>query len=526
MIHRLSALLQGSGATNLVIEPDEILASLSSEQTVLENGPGDPGSALQLLIGLSRGPTLASHPEVQGYPVAPPTIPSILAYTLGALHNANLIDAGLAAGFRDAERQVVELMSELVGYDRARSAGLFTFGGTGTLLYGCKLGLEKAHAASPCLNQLRDRGKIIVSERAHYSTRSVAEWLGIGAGNVLRIPVDAEHAMSLEALEVVLRARFEARDRIVAIVATMGTTDAFGIDDLNGIAEIRDRLVSEFGLDYLPHIHADAVIGWAWSVFRDYDVTGNPLGFSLPALNGLSRASTRISGLDRADSVGIDFHKTGYAPYISSLVLFRERSDLRYLARSSDQMPYLDIDDPEHPAMYSLECSRSGAAPLAALVNLHLFGKQGYRVLIGHAVEMALLLRRKLAGCAGIHVVNGQNGGPMSLIRAYPGDADPAAVYRRELSDPCWSECIEAHNRFNRRLYGLVVQRTKTGTAALLSWTSDCRRPDYPGAPPISALKSCILSPWTDQRSIDELAKLIADCRMELLEERVRVPGG
>ena len=60
----------------------------------------------------------------------------------------------------------------------------------------------------------------------------------------------------------------------------MGTTDAFGVDDLDAIADLRDRLVEDYGLDYTPHVHADAVIGWAWSVFNDYDFERNPLGFA------------------------------------------------------------------------------------------------------------------------------------------------------------------------------------------------------------------------------------------------------
>ena len=36
------------------------------------------------------------------------------------------------------------MTAALVGYDPARADGVFTFGGTGTLLYGVKIGLEKA----------------------------------------------------------------------------------------------------------------------------------------------------------------------------------------------------------------------------------------------------------------------------------------------------------------------------------------------------------------------------------------------
>ena len=75
-------------------------------------------------------------------------------------------------------------------------------------------------------------------------------------------------------------------------------------------------------------MHADAVIGWAWSVFNDYDFKENSLGFRPRAVRALAAAGRLISRLHRADSVGIDFHKTGFAPYVSSLFLARERDDL------------------------------------------------------------------------------------------------------------------------------------------------------------------------------------------------------
>ncbi len=59
-------------------------------------------------------------------------------------------------------------------------------------------------------------------------------------------------------------------------------------------------------------------------------------------------------------------------------------------------MPYLYQFGHYHPGLFTLECSRSGAGALAALANLKLLGKQGYRVMLGHSVEMAELLRERL----------------------------------------------------------------------------------------------------------------------------------
>ena len=57
----------------------------------------------------------------------------------------------------------------------------------------------------------------------------------------------------------------------------------------------------------------------------------NPLGFRPRTVRALAGAAQRIRHLPLADSIGIDFHKTGFTPYISSLVLFKERDDLSLL---------------------------------------------------------------------------------------------------------------------------------------------------------------------------------------------------
>jgi L-2,4-diaminobutyrate decarboxylase len=119
----------------------------------------------------------------------------------------------------------------------------------------------------------------------------------------------------------------------------MGTTDAFGIDNLKFIANLRDRLVAEYCLGDRPHIHADAVIGWAWAVFNDYDFVGNPTAFPARTLRSSCDAQLGIRSLASADSIGIDFHKTGYAPYISSLFLCRDQRDLSLISREKELMP-------------------------------------------------------------------------------------------------------------------------------------------------------------------------------------------
>ena len=236
------------------------------------------------LVGQLEGMPIWGHPRTQINVVPPPSIPSIIGSLLPAIYNPNLVSDDTSYGLMLTEAAVVAMVSRLVGYDPARAAGVFTFGGTGTVLYGAKLGIEKAFPDAMD-NGVPGGGMILASAQSHYCRLNVAGWLGLGEKSVVAVPTHLENDIRVDRLEAVAREALDQGRRIVALVATMGTTDAFGVDDLDAIADLRDRLVKEYDLDYRPHIHADAVIGWAWSVFNDYDFEGaSAINCCYPAL--------------------------------------------------------------------------------------------------------------------------------------------------------------------------------------------------------------------------------------------------
>ncbi|MBI4796703.1 MAG: aspartate aminotransferase family protein [Deltaproteobacteria bacterium] len=476
----------------------------------------------KLLTEYCQGMPIWAHPNSQVNVVPPTTIPSITAFVAAAIYNPNIIWDEYSARFAEAEIQTVSMASDLIGYDPQRSGGVFTFSGTGTNFYGCKLGIEKALGGRAMQEGIREDVKIVSSAVSHYSRLNVSGWLGVGMKNLVTIPTNSDNDMSLPLLEDYLRRAFDAGEKVGVIIATMGTTDAFGLDDLGAIVRLRDRLAQEYGLKQPPHIHADAVIGWVWSVFRDYDFAANPLGFRNRTLKALQHSLGRLGDLAQADSLGIDFHKTGYAPYLSSLFLVKDRRDLSLLSRHPEEMPYLYQFGSYHPGIYTLECSRPGSGALAAFANIRLLGKQGYRVLIGHAVEMAEMLRERLEAHPFIQVVNDRNFGPVTLFRVYPPGVEAQAEFRREVKDPAYREQLEAHNFFNRRIFQLIHDRAMRGEGVLLSWTDACRHAQYgkDEGPPIAALKSFILSPWTDLAAVDMVARQVVEVRNQMESER------
>jgi glutamate/tyrosine decarboxylase-like PLP-dependent enzyme len=468
------------------------------------------------LVKYLEGMFIWGHPRSQINVIPPPSVASIIGVLLSATYNPNLCSDESARRFAEAEVYVSSAVADLVGYDPRQSAGIFTFGGTGTLLYAVKIGLEKA-VPGTLRRGLDDRVVVLASQTSHYSCYTVAAWLGIGQDHVVSVPTHEDNSIDVEALaEAARRAIGEGR-KIAAIVATMGSTDAFGIDDLAAICRMRDELVDQFALPYRPHVHADAVIGWAWSAFNDYDFDENPLEFRGRTVRALAAAWHRIRHLSQADSIGIDFHKTGYVPYVSSLVLVRDRADLAHITRDGATMPYLFQSGEYHPGKYTLETSRSGIGPMSALANLLLLGKQGYRVLLGHDVEMAEVLRETIESRPQLTVANRQNVGPVTLFRAYPDGVDTFTVKDQERRDPAYRDRLLAHNEYNRRIYQYVHDRALAGQGVAISLTDCYRHTDY--GEPIVALKSYVLSPFSDESRMRSVVAHVLEARRHVAME-------
>ncbi|HSH75181.1 MAG TPA: pyridoxal-dependent decarboxylase, partial [Longimicrobiales bacterium] len=201
------------------------------------------------LVRQFEGLPIFSHPRTQINVIPPSSIASIVGALLPTIYNPNLVSDDTSHGIAVAEQRVEAMMALLLGYDPKISAGVFTFGGTGTSLYGAKIGLEKA-IPDAMERGVRGDAVMFASGQSHYARLNVAGWLGIGEHNAIQISTDLTNDMKVDLLEEEMRKAIGEGRRIAAVIATMGTTDAFGIDDLEQIVAVRDRLVDELGLDY------------------------------------------------------------------------------------------------------------------------------------------------------------------------------------------------------------------------------------------------------------------------------------
>ena len=476
----------------------------------------DPSSLEEVtnhLVERLKGMFILGHPKSQINVGPAPTIPSVIGGLLPAIYNPNLVSEESSRGVALAEVEAVAMTNDLVGYDPGCAGGVFTFGGTGTLLYAAKIGLGKALPQSRKTG-IREPAVIVCSDQAHYACLTIGNWLGLGEEQVVRIASNDMNEIRLDELERELREIIGSGRKIACLVATMATTDAFGLDDLRAMRDLRDRLVEECDLDYVPHLHADAVIGWAWSVFNGYSFEDNPLGFPPRTVRALAGTHRRIQHLSLADSIGVDFHKTGFAPYVSSALLSRQADDLRLVARDAETMPYLFQSGNYHPGKVTLETSRSGCGPMAALANLRLFGRRGLQSLLGHLVTVAETLREQLESRHCISIVNRENFGPVTLFRVYPDDVDTFSLPTSERTDPVFRERLLKYNAYNRRIFEIVQSKALQGEGVLLSLTECYRKTEY--GEPMVAIKSYIMSPFSTAASTRAVVHSIMQARQSV----------
>ncbi len=119
---------------------------------------------------------------------------------------------------------------------------------------------------------------------------------GLGTLQLHKIPVDDRHRMNVHVLSEAIQRDQQAGLHPFCVVATSGTVDVGAIDELNAIAEVAQRHQLWF--------HVDGACG-ALGMFS-------------------SEIAKLLSGIDRADSIALDFHKWGQAPYDAGFLLVRD----------------------------------------------------------------------------------------------------------------------------------------------------------------------------------------------------------
>ncbi|MCX5226371.1 aspartate aminotransferase family protein [Streptomyces sp. NPDC006553] len=270
----------------------------------LDRPLGDSSAALDELESVYlRDAVYFHHPRYLGHLNCPVVIPAVLGEAVLSAVNSSLDTWDQSAGGTLIERKLIDWTNGRIGFGPGAD-GVFTSGGSQSNLQALLLAREEAKTDD--LSRLR----IFSSECSHFSVQKSAGLLGLGQDAVVSVPVDRNKRMQ----SVVLAAELEAcrAEGLVpmAIVATAGTTDFGSIDPLPEIAALAD--------EYGAWMHVDAAYGCGL--------------LASPTRRGL------LAGIERADSVTVDFHKSFFQPVSSSAILVRDGATLRHATYHADYL--------------------------------------------------------------------------------------------------------------------------------------------------------------------------------------------
>ncbi|WP_328693255.1 lysine decarboxylase DesA [Streptomyces phaeochromogenes] len=295
------------------------------------------------------------HPRYLAHLNCPVVIPAVLGEAVLSAVNSSLDTWDQSAGGTLIERKLVDWTNERIGFGPAAD-GVFTSGGSQSNLQALLLAREEAKSDSHA------KLRIFASEVSHFSVKKSAKLLGLSQDSVVSVPVGNDKRMQTVALARELERC--KRDGLVpmAVVATAGTTDFGSIDPLPEIAE----LCEQFG----AWMHVDAAYGCG--------------------LLASLRNRHRIDGIERADSVTVDYHKSFFQPVSSSAVLVRDAATLRHATYHAEYLNPRRMVQERIPNQVdkSLQTTRRFDA-LKLWMTLRVMGADGIGQLFDEVCELA-----------------------------------------------------------------------------------------------------------------------------------------
>lgn len=211
---------------------------------------------------------------------------------------------------------------------------------------------------------------VYLTSQAHHSLDKALRIVGLGEAVVRQIPIDAAFRMRADLLAEQIVA-----DRALGlspwlILGAAGTTDTGAVDPLDQLADIAARERCWF--------HVDGAYG----------------GFF-----ALTEAGKRtLRGIERADSVVLDPHKSLFLPYGSGMVLVRNPEPLRQAHRGGGAYLQDIPDDPTQvsPADVSPELSRPFRG-MRIWLPLKLLGAKPFRAALDEKLLLAQYFYARVA---------------------------------------------------------------------------------------------------------------------------------
>jgi len=354
------AFLDGIESARSLRPPEEVFVKqLDPEFT--ETGR-DPASVLDYFGACIEGPGIATtSPRFMGYIPGGGLFHSALGDMLAAASNKYSGFADAAPGAVRIENACTQWLAGVIGYP-AGSAGTLTSGGSIANLTAVVTARE---ARDP-----EGGGAVYLTRFAHHCVDKALHIAGRGRAPRRVIATDDRYRMSLEALEQALEEDRRNGLRPWLVVASAGTVDTGVIDPLPEIAELCRR--------YGAWFHVDGAYGGLFTLCDE--------------------GREKLRGIEQADSVALDPHKTLFLPYGTGAVVVRDGQQLldAFSASAAYIQPFSETEVGPSPADLSPELTRHFRA-MRLWLPLQIAGVAAFRAAQAEKLALARYFHARLS---------------------------------------------------------------------------------------------------------------------------------
>jgi len=255
-------------------------------------------------------------PHMYAYVMSGGNQMAIIAEKLAATINQNQTKWHLGPAMNEIEKRVIAWTADLLDFPK-ESGGVLVSGGSAANLTGLTVGrntfFEKIGIRKTGLFGQKPF-VVYASEEVHSCVDKSVELLGIGSDHLRKIKTCAEFKININLLEEQIKKDLASELQPFCLIGNAGTVNTGAIDDLEALAD----LAKKYNLWY----HVDGAYG---------------------ALAGiLDSLKPEYKGMERADSIALDFHKWLYVPFEGGCTIVRSWDKLRrtYFKKAA----YLDTE--------------------------------------------------------------------------------------------------------------------------------------------------------------------------------------
>ncbi|MBW6490168.1 MAG: aminotransferase class I/II-fold pyridoxal phosphate-dependent enzyme [Lentimicrobium sp.] len=303
------------------------------------------------------------HPGYIGHQVVPPAPISALTEMLEAMLNNGMAIFEMGPAATAIEKVVIGWLSKHIGFG-AEADGILTSGGSAGNLTAL-LAARQAMSNFNIWEEGNDSNQpfaLMVSAEAHYSVSRAARIMGWGEKGFVKVPVNDRMQLDASKLEETLIDAQNSGIKVIALVGNACSTSTGTYDPLDQMADFAARHNLWF--------HIDGAHGGAAVMTEKY--------------------THLTKGIDRADSVVIDFHKMMLTPALTTAVIFRNGNHsfetfaqkAEYLL-SQTQKPWYD------GAIRTLECTKKMLG-VKVYAMIRQYGDDLFREYITYAYDLGL----------------------------------------------------------------------------------------------------------------------------------------